>query len=526
MHRSSHGSRHPALVGLLLLVLVALVAAACSTDSDDSAQSASTADESPASEGSVALAPAAAPEPPADFAEEAMDEDFGGDAFDAEADRASGLTTGSAGTEATAELPDIGREIIYTASLELASTDVTTATRDAIRVVEARGGFLFSQDTQGGANGSSVLVFKIFPDQFQAALNDLGSVGTVRSQSISAEDVTAIVVDLESRINTAEASVRRLRDLLDEADDFEIIASLENQLLQRETTLEQLRGQLRSVQNQVDLATITVRVTELLNRPGVSLQTAAYGGHDGGFGCLDARPARSTDPGEPTTACYWVTNTGDTPLIDLELVDAALDASIGDMVVVEGAVTQLDPGETLVLAHEFELEETVRVRTSVTATALDADGNPLPDEVMATAATFRLEVVEPDDGIPSFGDAFSGSLNALATIAIVIALVAVAVAPFLVAGLVLFAIGWPLWRRFGPRRGDSEEAAAVPTPPAVAPVGAGVAAPVESAIPAPPPPFDASKVATGEPDPTAETDDNPDQDKSPSPTPADDADPQ
>jgi len=137
----------------------------------------------------------------------------------------------------------------FTATLELASTDVSTATRAAIRSIEGRGGFLFWQETRGGAGGSSVLTFKVLPEHFQAALDDLGAIGEVRSQSISADDVSAIVVDLESRINTSEASVLRLRALLDDATELETIATVESQLLERETSLEQLRGQLRTVRN-------------------------------------------------------------------------------------------------------------------------------------------------------------------------------------------------------------------------------------------------------------------------------------
>ena len=228
--------------------------------------------------------------------------------------------------------PTWARDIIFTATLEISSTNVSEATRQAIRSIEGRGGFLFAQETRGGAGGTSVLTFKVLPEHFQAALNDLGSVGEVRSQSISAEDVSAVVVDLQSRINTAEASVKRLRNLLDDASELATIATLENQLLQRETSLEQLRGQLRTVRNQVDLATVTVYVTELLNRPGLALEAMAYEGHDGGFGCFDAsrRPLGGSS-GDPVTICYRVTNTGDTPLVDVTLDDAALGATIGSL---------------------------------------------------------------------------------------------------------------------------------------------------------------------------------------------------
>ena len=50
---------------------------------------------------------------------------------------------------------------------------------------------------------------------------------------VTADDVTERVVDLQSRINTAEASVERLRTFLENATNVQTIADLENQLLQR-----------------------------------------------------------------------------------------------------------------------------------------------------------------------------------------------------------------------------------------------------------------------------------------------------
>ena len=406
-----------------LLMLVSLIAAACG-----GADSSDTTSESFESAG-MAFDTA---EEPRSFEGDSVDATEGEAAAADSDDRSSSgvTTTGSAGSEATAQLPDLGRDIIFTATLEIASTDVSVATREAIQSIEARGGFLFSQETRGGAAGSSVLTFKVLPNQFQAALNDLGSIGEVRSQSISAEDVSAVVVDLESRINTAEASVVRLRNLLDDAAELETIATLENQLLQRETTLEQLRGQLRVVRNRVDLATITVIVTELLNRPGIAIDAMSYGGHDGGFSCFDTGTVRSFEAGDPVTICYRLTNTGDTSLVDLTFDDPALGASIGSMVVVDGSTNQIDPGQSVLLAQELELAEPVRVRTSVAATGLDADGNEIEDEIRATAATMRFAVLEVDDGFPSFGEVLSDSWNALVTAALVIALILVAVAPF------------------------------------------------------------------------------------------------
>lgn len=477
---------HRTLVSTALLLVLVLFGAACGSGNDALTTSASSAsyDSSDSVEAAYDVAD--------DAADEAMDEemfvtsDESADFDQATADRvtaAKAVSTGSAANQAVGQLPDTGREIVYTADLALGTTDVTAATRDAIRAVEIRGGYLFAQDTAGGANGYSTLVFKVPPDQFQAVLSELGSVGSVRSQSVNAEDVTSVVVDLESRTNTAQASVLRLRDLLDGASNIDMIAQLENQLLERETSLEQLRGRLRVVRNQVDFATITVRVTELLNHPGVALQLASYQGHDGGFTCQDEPRASAADAGEAFTLCWIVTNVGDTPLVDIAVTDPSIAALSSELLVVDGDANRLEPGGLLVLAHEFETTESIRIRSKVDATPVGLDDASVGEPVMAVSRNLRLDIIHPDDGVPSFGEVLSSSWNALKIGAILIALVLVAAAPFVAIALPL---GWLVLRMWRRKRAN----------PSVAPPAAASAPP-----PPPPPPPGSEQNTEKEPTP-------------------------
>lgn len=457
-----------------LILVCALFGAACS--SGDAVGSVTDA-----SSGSVAMAEPAYAADDAAYEAEAMeeeayydDEDSRGDSAAAsvasQATEARAVATGSAANETARQLPDTGREIVYTADLALATSDVTITTRDAIRAVELRGGYLFTQDTAGGVNGYSTLVFKVPPSEFQSVLSELGSIGSVRSQSVSAEDVTAVVVDLESRINTSEASVLRLRSLLDGATDIKVIAELENQLLQRETALEQLRGRLRVIERQVDFATITVRVTELLSHPAIAVELASYASQDGGFSCQDRPLASVTEPDTAFTLCWLVSNVGDTALLDITVTDPAI-ASLGDeLLAIEGSTARLEPGETAVLAYEFETNESIRIRSEVEATPVALDGTTLADAITAISRNFRLDVVEPSGGMPGFGEVLTSSWNALKVAAIVVALVLVAIAPFLAIALPL---GWLvlrlLRRRNAAQPASSKQADTPPPPPPPAP---------------------------------------------------------
>ncbi len=159
-------------------------------------------------------------------------------------DQHSGPTAlGSGGVEPVVfQTSGFGRDIIFTADLTVAVPDVTSAGEKATREIQTLGGFLFGQRTTGEPTPMSVLTFKVSPDDFQEALDRLGSIGDLRTQNVSADDVTERIVDVQSRINTAEASVERLRALLEGAVDIKTIIELENELLERETQLETTRG--------------------------------------------------------------------------------------------------------------------------------------------------------------------------------------------------------------------------------------------------------------------------------------------
>jgi Domain of unknown function (DUF4349) len=90
----------------------------------------------------------------------------------------------------------------------------------------------------------------------------VGDLGDVAEQNVEARDVTAEVVDVESRIASLRASVVRVRGLLSQSGDVAQLALVEGELARREAELEALLGQQRVLRDQVDLATLTVHMTE------------------------------------------------------------------------------------------------------------------------------------------------------------------------------------------------------------------------------------------------------------------------
>lgn len=375
----------------------------------------------------------------------------------APSDEGGGLNDAGAGADA-AEAPDsalgtggiepallqtrsLGRDIIFTADMTVAVTDVAAAGAEATRIIEELGGYLFGQQTTGAPEPRSVLTFKVLPGDFQQALARLGSIGEIRTQNVTADDVTEKVVDLESRISTAEASVERLKGFLEEANDIVTIAELETQLLQRETDLETMRGALRTLQDRVDLATIYVTLTEALSAPDLQLEVTGFPGHDDGISCPADGRIR-VEENEDATVCFEVTNVGDTPLAGFELRDAVLDVELADLIVVWGDPQGiLEPGQSMLLAHEITVERNQRTQTRVSALPVDQDGNRVEGREVASTVSMGIDAVDPG-GLPGFTDGLKASWEALLAIGGLLILFAGAILPF----VWLIPIVWLLMR--------------------------------------------------------------------------------
>jgi uncharacterized coiled-coil protein SlyX len=362
---------------------------------------------------------------------------------------------------------DINRDIIFTADVTVAVDDVAAAGTEATRVVEGLGGFLFGQETVGLPEPHSTLTFKIDPTRFQAALGALGSIGEIRTQTITADDVTERIVDLESRIATAEVSVERLRGLIDEAVGVEAIAELEQQLLERETDLETMRGRLRTLEDHVDLATIVVRLTEAVSRPELDMAISFYPGHaDVGQSC-PGDGSIVVEEGDEATICFELTNTGDMPLVDLSLTDAVLGLETDDLIVVFGDLeAALEPGQFAILAAELLPERSLRTQTRVTAAPVNPDGEVLENRRVSVTDAAFLDVEDPG-GLPGFSDGLDASVEALANVGGFLILLAGSLLPFVWVPLVV----WLVVRRLRRRHGDMTPGPEAPSEEPREPVG-------------------------------------------------------
>ena len=455
--------RAPILFVLALLTAALVLLSACG-GSDDDGESASTAAGASADQEAPADFDSAGP----DTAEEPMAEEEAAPASPDEGSSSQATIVDTALAVPTALTPaDLGRDIVYRATIGVQADDVTAASNEAVSIVQGLGGIVFSQTTRTEPQPRTEITFKVRPADFSTALERLAGVGTLVDQSISADDVTERVVDLESRISTAEVSVTRLRRLLEEAVKLEDVAQIERELLDRETTLEVLRGQLRTLRGQVDLATITLTIHQSPTvLPDTGIEVDAWVSDDADDPCLGSEYF-ITEPDSTVYVCLEVENTGASALTDVSLRSRNVRLDIEGFEAVQGGFDRIEPGELLVAVLEVPITDgrlAGRVATRGLQIELEAKAVPVDAEGAAlqgvSAETHVWVDARTDDSLPGFVDSISDGAGFLRSIVGVALVVVGVLVPFLPFVAVIIALIW--WRRR--RRGPKARPERVPKP--------------------------------------------------------------
>ncbi|MFL6099905.1 MAG: DUF4349 domain-containing protein [Actinomycetales bacterium] len=151
------------------------------------------------------------------------------------------------------------RRLILKSSVALTVRDVFQTAGRVRALASGAGGYVGDEQTSGsGRAAASTLQLRVPQDQLGPLTDQVARLGKVTSRGQTSSDVTQQSIDVASRIATQKASVARIRALLAQATKISDIVAIEGELSQRESDLESLEAQLKSLDDAVDLATLTV----------------------------------------------------------------------------------------------------------------------------------------------------------------------------------------------------------------------------------------------------------------------------
>jgi Domain of unknown function (DUF4349) len=186
---------------------------------------------------------------------------------------------------ARAAVPDVGPQVVQTATVRLAvgRGRFDEIVDEARSVAAGLGGFVVSSSASQGVGQRLVrgtLVLRIPARSYAEAMRSLAALGHVEARTENGQDVSQEFVDLRARVRQLQAVESQLLELLDRANSVGAALAVQEQLSQVQLELEQTRGRLQFLDDQVTFATISLGIHERF------VPVAKGGG--GRFGIVDA----------------------------------------------------------------------------------------------------------------------------------------------------------------------------------------------------------------------------------------------
>lgn len=156
------------------------------------------------------------------------------------------------------------RKVIMTAYVQVETTKFDEAVSQVRAMAPAAGGYVqsSSMDTYGDKRKTGTITLKVPQSKYEDVLRDVRKLGTVKADRSTGSDVTGKYVDLEARLKNAKASEVRLLDIMGDTKNVTEVLAVEKELMRVQGEIESLTAQLRTLNSQVDFATITVYLTE------------------------------------------------------------------------------------------------------------------------------------------------------------------------------------------------------------------------------------------------------------------------
>ncbi|MBN8423532.1 DUF4349 domain-containing protein [Microbacterium esteraromaticum] len=174
----------------------------------------------------------------------------------------------------SADMATDGREIISMADIGLQVTDVGASVESIGALAAEYGGYVEATDvgmspdaalTEPGMpsfGGNGWISIRVPAEDLTAVMEALGDEGEVLRSSVSRQDVTSVVVDLQARADAARASVERLTELMAQSGSVGDLIAAESALSERQAQLESYEQQLKGLDEQVTMATVSISLTE------------------------------------------------------------------------------------------------------------------------------------------------------------------------------------------------------------------------------------------------------------------------
>ena len=157
------------------------------------------------------------------------------------------------------------RKLIRNAQLDLEVKSFQAAMDQITAMTNAAGGYVDTSNSEKGGNGKlhGSVVAKVLPQNLDAFLLKLRDLGEVKNQSVGTDDVTKDYFDTQARLENSRRMETQLQELLKrENGKVSDLLEVERELGRVRGDIEQMQGQLKLYDFQVQYATVTIQMSE------------------------------------------------------------------------------------------------------------------------------------------------------------------------------------------------------------------------------------------------------------------------
>ena len=169
--------------------------------------------------------------------------------------------------------PTQGRLLIRTVCITAETTNYNQVAADLESRVRECGGYIEYSSMHGTGNNrdlrSGSYTVRVPADKLDSLIDAVGSSCTVTASNENTTDVTLEYVDTKARIESLRVEYDQLLTLLSQAEDLDTIIVLQNRLTDVRYQIESAESRVRVLENQVEYATLTLTLNEVLEEKEV-----------------------------------------------------------------------------------------------------------------------------------------------------------------------------------------------------------------------------------------------------------------
>lgn len=203
--------------------------------------------------------------------------------MDMEADDMAGATSNEVAQAVSSPNPPNNPQtakpqLIKRARLTLSVDSVEESFEQVQTIIAAQQGDLLSMSETGDRQRRIDSQLRVPQQNLDATLKALGEIGTIRNRSVSTEDVSSQLVDLQARLSNARKQEEALKEIMSRSGEIADVLEVSRELSSVREQIEQMAAAQKNLQTRVRYSTIDLSISSSIvsapDKPAFARQLA------------------------------------------------------------------------------------------------------------------------------------------------------------------------------------------------------------------------------------------------------------